>query len=361
MWRTLNVALGGRSYPIVIGRGILEAGDAFAPFLTSKRAVVVTNVTVAPLYLSRLTAALERHGTAVASVVLPDGERYKNWETLQRIFDELVALRAERHTPLVALGGGVIGDMTGFAAACWQRGAPLIQVPTTLLAQVDSSVGGKTAINHPQGKNLIGAFYQPRAVLIDTETLQTLPIRELRAGVAEVIKYGLIRDSAFFEWLEHHIEGLLALEPEVVAEAVERSCRNKAAVVIADETEQGERAILNLGHTFGHAIETATRYETWLHGEAVAVGMMIAAEVSWRLGWLTENDVARLEGLLIRAGLPVRGPQIAVEEMWSLMRGDKKVKEGQLRFVLLKAIGKAVICAEVPQEVVSAAMRHRLG
>jgi len=255
----------------------------------------------------------------------------------------------------------VIGDMAGFAAACWQRGAPFLQVPTTLLAQVDSSVGGKTAINHPRGKNLIGAFYQPRAVLIDTATLRTLPARELRAGLAEVIKYGLIRDAAFFEWLEHRIESLLALDAESIAIAVERSCRNKAEVVAADETERGVRATLNLGHTFGHAIETATGYTQWLHGEAVAAGMMIAAEVSLRLGWLTENDCARIEGLLIRAGLPVRGPALDTDQVWQLMTGDKKVVGGKIRFVLLKGIGEAVVTADLPKTVVDAALAARLG
>nr|WP_283249565.1 3-dehydroquinate synthase [Hydrogenophilus thiooxidans] len=353
--------MGARSYPIWIDEGILSHGELMLPYLPQPKGVIVTNTTVAPLYLAGLRAALERHGVAVSAVVLPDGERYKNWETLQTIFDALVDARAERETAVIALGGGVIGDMAGFAAACWQRGAPFLQVPTTLLAQVDSSVGGKTAINHPRGKNLIGAFYQPRAVLIDTATLRTLPARELRAGLAEVIKYGLIRDAAFFEWLEHRIESLLALDAESIAIAVERSCRNKAEVVAADETERGVRATLNLGHTFGHAIETATGYTQWLHGEAVAAGMMIAAEVSLRLGWLTENDCARIEGLLIRAGLPVRGPALDTDQVWQLMTGDKKVVGGKIRFVLLKGIGEAVVTADVPKTVVDAALAARLG
>jgi 3-dehydroquinate synthase len=321
--------------------------------------VLVTNETVAPLYLERVTTMLERHAVRVDSVVLPDGEQYKNWQTLEKVYDTLVDTRAERATPLIALGGGVVGDMTGFAAATWQRGAPFVQMPTTLLAQVDSSVGGKTAINHPRGKNMIGAFHQPRAVLIDTDTLATLPLRELRAGLAEVIKYGLIRDASFFDWLEGHMEALLALEPGPVAFAIERSCRNKAEVVVADETERGERALLNLGHTFGHAIETGTGYVGWLHGEAVAVGMLMAAEVSLRLGWIDEGELARIEGLLIRAGLPVRGPGLPVDEMLHWMAGDKKVSGGQLRLVLLQGIGKAVVTADVLPSVLRAAIEAR--
>ncbi|GAB6050260.1 3-dehydroquinate synthase [Hydrogenophilus islandicus] len=359
--RTVTVELGDRSYPILIAEGILSHGELLLPHLPQPHCLIVSNTTVAPLYLETLKGALTCHGVAVDAVILPDGERYKNWETMQRIFDALVAARAERETTVIALGGGVIGDMAGFAAACWQRGAPFIQVPTTLLAQVDSSVGGKTAINHPRGKNLIGAFYQPRVVMIDTATLKTLPPRELRAGLAEVIKYGLIRDATFFEWLEHRIEPLLALDPESVAIAVERSCRNKAEVVAADETERGIRATLNLGHTFGHAIETATGYESWLHGEAVAAGMMIAAEVSLRLGWLSENACARIEAVLMRAGLPVRGPALATDEVWRLMAGDKKVVGGKIRFVLLRDIGDAVVTAAVPQAVVDAALAARLG
>lgn len=357
--RELAVDLGERSYPIFIGSGVLTAHELLLPHLEQPRAVLVTNETVAPLYLERVTTMLERHAVRVDSVVLPDGEQYKNWQTLEKIYDTLVDTRAERTTPLIALGGGVIGDMTGFAAATWQRGAPFVQMPTTLLAQVDSSVGGKTAINHPRGKNMIGAFHQPRAVLIDTDTLATLPLRELRAGLAEVIKYGLIRDAAFFEWLEGHMEALLALEPGAVAFAIERSCRNKAEVVAADETERGERALLNLGHTFGHAIETGTGYVGWLHGEAVAVGMLMAAEVSLRLGWLDENELARIEGLLIRAGLPVQGPGLPVDEMLHWMAGDKKVSGARLRLVLLQGIGRAVVTAEVPPSVLRAAIEAR--
>ena len=357
--RELAVDLGERSYPIFIGSGVLAAHELLLPHLDQPRAVLVTNETVAPLYLGRVAAMLERHAVRVDTVVLPDGEQYKNWQTLEKIYDTLVDTRAERTTPLIALGGGVIGDMTGFAAATWQRGAPFVQLPTTLLAQVESSVGGKTAINHPRGKNMIGAFHQPRAVLIDTDTLATLPLRELRAGLAEVIKYGLIRDAAFFDWLEGHMEALLALEPGPVAFAIERCCRNKAEVVAADETERGERALLNLGHTFGHAIETGTGYVGWLHGEAVAVGMLMAAEVSLRLGWLDEDALARIEGLLIRAGLPVQGPGLPVDEMLHWMAGDKKVSGGRLRLVLLQGIGRAVVTAEVPPSVLRAAIEAR--
>jgi 3-dehydroquinate synthase len=357
--RELAVDLGERSYPIFIGSGVLTAHELLLPHLEQPRAVLVTNETVAPLYLERVTTMLERHAVRVDSVVLPDGEQYKNWQTLEKVYDTLVDTRAERATPLIALGGGVVGDMTGFAAATWQRGAPFVQMPTTLLAQVDSSVGGKTAINHPRGKNMIGAFHQPRAVLIDTDTLATLPLRELRAGLAEVIKYGLIRDASFFDWLEGHMEALLALEPGPVAFAIERSCRNKAEVVVADETERGERALLNLGHTFGHAIETGTGYVGWLHGEAVAVGMLMAAEVSLRLGWIDEGELARIEGLLIRAGLPVRGPGLPVDEMLHWMAGDKKVSGGQLRLVLLQGIGKAVVTADVLPSVLRAAIEAR--
>jgi len=357
--RELAVDLGERSYPIFIGSGVLTAHELLLPHLEQPRAVLVTNETVAPLYLERVTTMLQLHAVLVDSVVLPDGEQYKNWQTLEKVYDTLVDTRAERATTLIALGGGVIGDMTGFAAATWQRGAPFVQMPTTLLAQVDSSVGGKTAINHPRGKNMIGAFHQPRAVLIDTDTLATLPLRELRAGLAEVIKYGLIRDAAFFDWLEGHMEALLALEPEPVAFAIERSCRNKAEVVAADETERGERALLNLGHTFGHAIETGTGYVDWLHGEAVAVGMLMAAEVSLRLGWIDEGELARIEGLLIRAGLPVQGPGLPVDEMLHWMAGDKKVSGGRLRLVLLQGIGKAVVTADVAPSVLHAAIEAR--
>lgn len=357
--RTLNVALGEREYPIHIGRGLLEDAALIVARLKKPRVAIVTNEVVGPLYLDRLAASLRAHGVQVDAVVLPDGEAHKDWPTLNLIFDALLARRCERSTTLIALGGGVIGDMGGFAAACYQRGMPFIQVPTTLLAQVDSSVGGKTAINHPLGKNMIGAFYQPRLVLADIATLDTLPDRELRAGLAEVIKYGLIRDPDFFAWLETHIERLCARDADALAYAIERSCANKAEVVAADETEQGERALLNLGHTFGHAIETGLGYGEWLHGEAVAVGTMMAAELSRRLGWLDAADVERIEALHRRAGLPVHGPDLAAARYLDLMASDKKVEGGRLRLVLLRAIGRAVIHGDADVEDIAAAIEAR--
>ncbi|GAA5176438.1 3-dehydroquinate synthase [Niveibacterium umoris] len=341
--RVLEVALGDRAYPIVIGAGLLSVGARLVPYLKRKKAVVVTNTTVAPLYLDLLTDALAAEGVSCESVVLPDGESHKDWQTLNLIYDALLGSHAERSTTLIALGGGVIGDMTGFAAATYQRGAPFIQIPTTLLSQVDSSVGGKTAINHPLGKNMIGAFYQPRLVIADIGTLATLPDRELKAGLAEVIKYGLIRDPAFFEWIERHLDALLARDPEALAHAVEVSCRNKAEVVAADETEQGERATLNLGHTFGHAIETGMGYGVWLHGEAVAAGTVMALALSKRLGWLSDVEIDRAVRLFARAGLPTKGPVLGAQRYLELMRHDKKVADGQLRLILLKGIGRAVI------------------
>jgi 3-dehydroquinate synthase len=289
----------------------------------------------------------------VAQVVLPDGEAYKNWETLNLIFDALLTDRAERKTTLIALGGGVIGDMTGFAAASYQRGVPFIQIPTTLLSQVDSSVGGKTGINHPLGKNMIGAFYQPKLVLADTDTLKTLPPRELSAGLAEVIKYGLIWDVEFLAWLETNMDRLRALDPAAITHAIYRSCEIKAQVVGQDEREGGIRAILNLGHTFGHAIETGMGYGTWLHGEAVAAGMVMAAETSRRLGWLTEADVARTRALIRAAGLPDVAPDLGIDTWLDYMGHDKKVEGGKMRFVLLKKLGEAVITGDVPADVLA--------
>ena len=357
--QTLNVALGERAYPIHIGRGLLGRADLILPHLKTQRVAIVTNEVVGPLYLERLRAGLEDAGVRTAAVVLPDGEAHKDWETLARIFDMLLAERCERSTTLVALGGGVVGDMGGFAAACYQRGMPFIQVPTTLLSQVDSSVGGKTAINHPLGKNMIGAFYQPRLVLADIDTLDTLPDRELSAGLAEVIKYGLIRDPGFLAWLELNLDRLMARDTDALAWAIERSCRNKAEVVTADETEQGERALLNLGHTFGHAIETGLGYGEWLHGEAVAAGTMMAAELSRRLGWIDAAAVARIEALLERARLPVWGPRLGVERYVELMSHDKKVEAGKLRLVLLRALGCAVMHGEAPAGEIAAAIEAR--
>ncbi len=354
--QTLTVALDERSYPIHIGADLLAQGELLAPRIKQKKAVVVTNVTVGPLYLESLLSALKGIGVATQSVVLPDGEIYKNWETLNRIFDALLGSHCERGTTLIALGGGVIGDMGGFAAACYQRGMPFIQVPTTLLSQVDSSVGGKTAINHPLGKNMIGAFYQPQLVLADIATLDTLPDRELRAGMAEVIKYGLIRDPEFFSWLETNAEKMLARDREALSFAVYRSCANKAEVVAADERESGERALLNLGHTFGHAVETGMGYGEWLHGEAVSVGTMMAAELSRILGWIDGNDLARVAALFARCGLPTKGPNMGAGRYLELMQHDKKVQDGRLRLVLLKAIGVAVLSDVARQEQIADAI-----
>lgn len=359
MIQTLSVELGERSYPIHIGCGLLSMAALLSPHFKQKKAVVVTNTTVGPLYLDSLTATLAQIGVSVIPVVLPDGEQYKTWETLNQIFDALLGNHCERSTMLLALGGGVVGDMGGFAASCYQRGMPFIQVPTTLLSLVDSSVGGKTAINHPLGKNMIGAFYQPKLVLADISTLKTLPERELKAGLAEVIKYGLIRDPEFFAWLEGNIERLLAGDEEALAYAVHRSCQNKAEVVAADERETGERALLNLGHTFGHAIETGLGYGVWLHGEAVAAGTLIAAELSCRLGWMTGEDVQRIEALFLRAGLPVRGPAMGAARYLELMRHDKKVQDGKLRLVLLNAVGKAVVSDVADEGLIGEAIGAR--
>jgi 3-dehydroquinate synthase len=354
--QTLTVDLGDRSYPIHIGPGLLSQPDLIVPHLLQKRVMVVTNTTVAPLYLAQLTATLESAGVKVATVVLPDGEAYKNWETLNLIFDALLTDRAERKTTLIALGGGVIGDMTGFAAACYQRGVPFVQIPTTLLSQVDSSVGGKTGINHPLGKNMIGAFYQPKVVLADTDTLKTLPARELSAGLAEVIKYGLIWDAEFLAWLEANMDKLRALDATAIAHAIYRSCEIKAQVVAQDEREGGIRAILNLGHTFGHAIETGMGYGNWLHGEAVAAGMVMAAQTSQRMGWISEADVARTRALIRAAGLPDVAPDLGVDTYLEYMGHDKKVEGGRMRFVLLKKLGEAVITGDVPRDVLTAVL-----
>src|SRR5476651_447537 len=315
MWghmQTLKVELGERSYPIHIGEGLLDRLELLAPYIAGRQVAIISNATVAPLYLERLTHTLA--GYNVLPVVLPDGEAFKNWETLQTIFDALLTARHDRRTTIIALGGGVVGDMASFAAACYQRGVDFIQVPTTLLSQVDSSVGGKTGINHPLGKNMVGAFYQPQAVLIDTSTLNSLPARELSAGLAEVIKYGLICDEPFLTWLEEHVDALRALDQVALQYAIARSCKNKAEVVAADERESGERALLNLGHTFGHAIESGMGYGNWLHGEGVAAGTIMAADLSQRLGWISAQDVARICKLFERARLPVAAPDLGVEK-----------------------------------------------
>ena len=358
--RTLNVALADRAYPIQIGSGLLRQPELLTPHLRQPRALVVTNTTVGPLYLGTLTNTLTATKIDHQVATLPDGEQFKNWATLNLIFDALLKHHCERHTTLIALGGGVVGDMGGFAAACYQRGMPFIQVPTTLLAQVDSSVGGKTAINHPAGKNMIGAFYQPRLVLADIDTLNTLPDRELRAGLAEVIKYGLIRDPEFFAWLEDHIEALLARDPAALTLAIERSCAIKAEIVAADERETGERALLNLGHTFGHAIETGMGYGTWLHGEAVAAGTLMACALSALLGRLTIADVKRVESLFARAGLPTHGPASLDSAVYlELMQHDKKVQDGKLRLILLDAIGRGVVDDSATPADIAAAISQR--
>lgn len=357
--QTINVELGARSYPVYIGAGLLQRADLLAPHVNGEQVAVVTNDTVAPLYLNALAAALP--AIRRVDIVLPDGEEYKSVAVWSGIFDRLLQAHCDRRTTLIALGGGVIGDIAGFAAACYQRGVPLIQAPTTLLAQVDSSVGGKTAVNHPLGKNMIGAFYQPRAVIIDTDTLRTLPDRELRAGVAEIIKYGLIRDAEFFFWLEQNLSQVLSRDATALAHAISRSCRNKAEVVADDERESGPRAVLNFGHTFGHAIETGLGYGQWLHGEAVAAGMAVAAEVSRRLGWLSRADCDRIEAIIAAAGLPVHIPAVLDEiRLREVMSVDKKANAGRLRFVLLEGIGRATVTADVPAALLDEAMRsHR--
>ena len=348
--RTLTVDLAERSYPIHIGSNLLTQAQLFTPHIVGRKVAIVTNTTVAPLYLQQLRETL--HNYEITEIILPDGESYKNWETLQLIFDGLLADTHNRKTTLIALGGGVIGDMTGFAAACYQRGVNFIQVPTTLLSQVDSSVGGKTGINHPLGKNMVGAFYQPQAVVIDTATLHTLTSRELSAGLAEVIKYGLIHDEPFLAWLEDNIEQICQLDNQALIETIERSCSAKAQVVSADERETGVRATLNLGHTFGHAIETEQGYGVWLHGEAVAAGTVMALEMSMQLGWLTEQQRNRAIRILVRANLPVIPPQdMTAETFLTHMAVDKKNIDGQIRLVLLRDLGEAVITADYPADI----------
>lgn len=350
--RTLKVDLGDRSYPIYIGRDLLADPKYFVPHIRGSRVMIVSNETVAPLYLAKLKRALLDF--QVDELILPDGEQYKNLDVLNTIYTALLENRFDRTCTLVALGGGVVGDMTGYAAASYQRGVDFIQVPTTLLSQVDSSVGGKTGVNHKLGKNMIGAFHQPRAVVADTDTLNTLPERELSAGMAEVIKYGLINDPDFFAWLERHMPQLMAREPELLAEAIERSCADKAAIVAADEKEAGQRALLNLGHTFGHAIETGMGYGEWLHGEAVGAGMAMAAEMSCRLGWMDQAGQRRVNAALQAAKLPIAPPQkLSAEDFLALMAVDKKVLDGRLRLVLMKGIGGALISDDFPLQTLN--------
>jgi len=345
MMKTLTVDLADRSYPIFIGQSLIAQAELYTPYIKGKQIMIVTNTTVAPLYLEQLKSALVDFD--VDEVILPDGEEYKNLDTLNLIFNALLEKRHNRTTTLIALGGGVIGDMTGFAASCYQRGVDFIQVPTTLLSQVDSSVGGKTAVNHPMGKNMIGAFYQPKAVIADISVLITLPQRELSAGIAEVVKYGLICNRKFYQWLNDNMESLAAYDAEALSTAVELSCLDKARVVALDEKEGGIRATLNLGHTFGHAIETNQGYGVWLHGEAVAAGMVMAADMSWRLGNITQAEVHDLQRLLKRAQLPCIPPQeMTNQDFIDLMQVDKKVLDGKLRLVLLTAIGEAVVTSD---------------
>jgi 3-dehydroquinate synthase len=359
----LTVPLGDRSYPIHIGDGLLGDAALLAAVLPARRVAVVTNDIVGPLYLPRLQATWAAAGaTPLLEIVLPDGERHKTLPTVSRILDTLVANRFARDDLVVALGGGVVGDMAGFAAACYQRGIGFVQMPTTLLAQVDSSVGGKTGVNHPGGKNLIGAFHQPKAVIADTATLATLPPRELRAGLAEVVKHALICDAAFFSWLEANADALLALDPAALAHAVHRCCTIKAGVVSRDERETGERALLNLGHTFGHAIEQVTGFGPWLHGEAVGVGLAMAAGMSQRAGWLPAADAARLDALLARLGLrtEARGA-VTPQAARAAMQLDKKVQGGRVRLILLKGIGQAFVTADWPTDAFDATLQEHLG
>ncbi len=340
--KTLQVDLGSRSYPIYIGQALLGQAALIKKHIKGRQVLVVTNKTVAPLYLKKTLAVLADFQTD--KIILPDGEKYKNLKVLNKIFDTLLQHHFDRQTTLVALGGGVIGDMTGFAAACYQRGIPFIQIPTTLLAQVDSSVGGKTGVNHKLGKNMIGAFHQPQSVLIDTNTLQTLDNRQFSAGLAEVIKYGLINDIEFFEWLEKNVEALLARDAQALSFAIARSCQDKATLVAEDERESGRRALLNFGHTFGHTIETGLGYGKYLHGEAVAIGMCLAAQFSARLGWISETDVSRMTALINKMALPTRFPKrFTVKKMLALMQVDKKVRDGKIRLILLQSLGKAII------------------
>jgi 3-dehydroquinate synthase len=354
--RTLTVPLGGRSYPIHIGAGLMPGIGDLLPSTRSDRAVIVTNSIVAAHHLAPLQKGLARAGIRYDVIEVADGEQHKDWTTLHQIHTRLLELKAERSTMLIALGGGVIGDLAGFAAATYQRGMPLVQIPTTLLAQVDSSVGGKTAVNHPLGKNMIGAFYQPLAVIIDSGTLSTLPDREYASGLAEVVKYGAIRSPELFAWIESHVDLLRRRDDATVVEAIHESCRIKAEIVAADERETGERALLNFGHTFGHAIEVGTGYGAWLHGEAVAAGMVLAGELSVRAAGMPAAENRRLRQLLFRFGLPVDAPALGADRYLELMRRDKKVEGGKLRLILLNTLGRATIRDDVALEELRAVL-----
>ncbi len=357
--QTLNLDLGERSYPIHIGQGLLAQSELLTAHIRGRSCVTVSNGTVAPLYLQAVEHSLV--GLRHSAVILPDGEAYKNLEVLNQVYTHLLEHKADRKTTLIALGGGVVGDMTGFAAASYQRGVNFIQIPTTLLAMVDSSVGGKTGVNHPLGKNMIGAFHQPQCVLIDTDTLNTLADRELSAGIAEVIKYGLIRDPAFLQWLDAHMDRLLARDPETLTYAIYRSCQHKAEVVASDERESGARALLNLGHTFGHAIEAAMGYGVWLHGEAVATGMVMAAELSQQMGWITAAEVAYIRHILQRARLPVDPPaSMSGDDFMRYMSVDKKVLDGTLRLILMQSLGESVVTADFDPAALKRVLRREL-
>ena len=353
--QTLHVELGDRRYPIFIGSD-LDPQTLLAPYIHGHQVMIVTNETVKPLYLAHYETALVALNKTVKTCVLPDGEKYKNIEHLNLIFDALLEAGFNRDCTVLALGGGVIGDMAGFASACFQRGVHFIQVPTTLLSQVDSSVGGKTGINHPLGKNMIGAFQQPQVVMADMAQLKSLPARELSAGLSEVIKYALLGDVEFLAWLEQHIDALVAGDSVLLAEAVYRSCAHKARIVANDETEKGERALLNLGHTFGHAIESYLGYGVWLHGEAVATGMVMAADLSYLMGWISEADLERTKNIIQRANLPIKCPKIPLDEFLAYMSHDKKVLNGQLRLILMKQLGQAIITKEFDVELMQQAI-----
>jgi len=347
---SLKVNLGERSYPICIGKNLLDHHELLTQYIPGNNALIISDENVAPLYMDKVEAALS--GLKYKTLVLPEGEEHKNLDTLNTIYDCLLNNKFDRNTTLIALGGGVVGDLTGYAAASYQRGVNFIQIPTTLLAQVDSSVGGKTGVNHPLGKNMIGAFYQPKVVIADTSTLNTLEDRQLSSGVAEVIKYGLIRDLDFLDWMEDYIDHLVERDPDALAYAIERSCRNKAEVVAADERESGQRALLNLGHTFGHAIETGMGYGNWLHGEAVASGMVIAARLSEKMGWIKQPDVERVINILERAHLPVTAPdKMTPERFIELMSLDKKVIDGVLKLILFKSIGNAIVTSDYKEKL----------
>ncbi len=355
----VNLELGGRGYPIYIGSGLLSQVDLFTPHIRGKQVLIVTNDTIAPLYLERLKSTLGDYQVDV--VVVPDGEKFKTLDTLNLIFDALLEYHHTRHSTIVALGGGVVGDMAGFAAACYQRGIDFIQVPTTLLSQVDSSVGGKTAVNHPLGKNMIGAFYQPKAVVIDVDTLKTLPDRELSAGLAEVIKHGALADHEYFEWVEDNMGAIRIGDTQPQVTMVKRSCEIKAGIVAQDERESGVRALLNLGHTFGHAIENGLGYGKWLHGEAVGAGLVMAADLSWRLGVLSQAEGLRLKRLVEAAGLPTAPPAELENEMLLLMSRDKKANDEGMRFILLEALGTAYLTGNVDDSKLRSTLRAGAG